>query len=249
MGSLRYSVIVLCHNHLETTKRCLEALFLTDLSQARIIVVDNGSTDGTDEYLLKLIECLLGPEQSGLITPVFRSANEGVGAGYNSGFKLVDSEFVVTLNNDMIIHEPDWLEKLNEPFGDQQVAQVGLEGSHCVLDLLGIGHKIDEFSVSLGDLMLPDYVETSCMMARTDAILFCGPLFDPAFKFAYCEDADLSLRLRKAGFAIEHVPLNVEHIGGVTLQDQKTVGAKEFYVENHLFMQKRWGKYLRTKEF
>jgi GT2 family glycosyltransferase len=229
-----YSIIVLCFNHLETTKRCLDCLFETDLSKAEIIVVDNCSTDETWEYLLSLthrLEVIYKCEE-----------NLGVGEGYNVGYQFVHTPFVVTLNNDLLVHEKDWLEAMAFPFMFSKVAQVGIQGTDCWLDLMGGGHLLPHPSLK------PDYVQTSCMMARADAVKQVGPLFDPAYKFAYCEDSDLSLRLRSKGWEIAHIPLNVEHIGNVTL-GERNPKMMENFLRNHLLLQKRWGRYLATRSF
>ena len=125
----------------------------------------------------------------------------------------------------MLIYDDDWLDQLHHPFENPKMAQVGLKGTPCWLDWNGMGHRLEEFG-ALGKLTRADYVETSCMMGRTDAVRECGELFDPAYRFAYCEDSDLSLRLRSRGHEIAHIPLHVEHIGGVTLQDASTTGPK-----------------------
>jgi GT2 family glycosyltransferase len=231
-----YSIIVLCYNHIETTKRCLDCLFQTDLSKAEVIVVDNHSEDGTYEYLETLIDRL---------RVIYRcERNLGVGEGYNEGFKFVRTPFFLTINNDMLVHEKDWLWKMTAHLVENpQIAQVGIEGTSCWLDKRGGGHPLPHPDLK------PDYVETSCMMARTDAVRAVGPLFDPAYKFAYCEDSDLSLRLREKGWEITHIPLSVEHIGSVTLGDKSNTKAMEYFIQNHARLQRRWAKYLETRHF
>jgi len=235
-SSKLYSIIVLCYNHIETTKRCLDCLFQTDLSKAEVIVVDNHSEDGTYEYLVTMMDRL---------RVVFRcEENLGVGEGYNEGFKFVRTPFFVTLNNDMLIYEKDWLFKMAIEFGKNiKVVQVGLEGTGCWLDMRGGGHALPHPSLK------PDYVETCCMMGLTEAVREIGPLFDPAYKFSYCEDSDLSLRLREKGWEITHIPLSVEHIGSVTLGDKSNTKAMEYFIQNHARLQRRWAKYLETRHF
>jgi GT2 family glycosyltransferase len=181
---------------------------------------------------------------------VLTGKNEGVGAGYNAGFELVDTRFCVTLNNDMLIYEVDWLQKLYAPFVIPQIAQVGLHGSPCWLDPFGMGHLLEEAVAYFQRPVDADYVESSCMMVRTEAVRQCGDfLFDPAYRFAYCEDSDLSLRLRSEGYSIAHVPVNVEHLGHVTLGAETFSEAKSHYWPNHNLLRSRWANYLRTKSF
>jgi GT2 family glycosyltransferase len=235
-----YSVIVLAHNHLETTKRCLDCLFATDLSEAELIIVDNGSTDGTWKFINRLCDRTDGLAILGRRSDV----NLGVGEGYNAGFERIRGTFFVTLNNDFLIYEKDWLKKMRSPFiRNARIAQVGIEGTGCWLDNIGVGHPLPHPSLRA------DYIETCCMMGRTAAVKEVGPLFDPIYKFCYCEDSDLSLRLRSKGWEITHIPLNVEHIGNVTLGDYNYSAATEHLVPNLKIFQQRWGKYLATKSF
>lgn len=230
-----YSVIVLCHNQLETTKRCLDLLFQTDLSKAQIIVVDNCSTDATWEYLW---------ETRHQVDVIYRNnKNEGVGAGYNVGFQFVHAPFFVTLNNDIEVYESEWLFQMASKFGeDPRIALVGLEGTACWLDGFGLGHPRADAPA--------DYVEASCMMGQTEIVKENGPLFDPAYRFGYCEDTDLSLRLRKKGYKIAHVPLNVKHVRSKTADSvREEIDIDGFHTFNHMVLQKRWYGYLQTKSF
>jgi GT2 family glycosyltransferase len=230
-----YSIIVLCYNHLDITKRCLDALFQTDLSQAELIVVDNHSTDDTWEYLHSLMH---------RIDLIYRcEENLGVGGGYNVGFAFVHTPYFLTLNNDMLIYDVDWLEKMHAPFKNLKVAQVGIEETGCWLDNQGVGWYLPHSSLK------PDYVETCCMMGRTDAVREVGPLFDPIYKMCYCEDSDLSLRLRAKGWEIAHIPMNYEHIGHVTLGAGDNPMAAKYLVPNLVTFKKRWRKYLDTRKF
>lgn len=121
------------------------------------------------------------------------------------------------------------------------MALVGVEGTGCYLDRMGMGHPHPT---------IKDYVEGSCMMGRTDIVRENGPLFDPEYRFAYCEDADLSLRLRKKGYEIAHVPLNMKHVRGKTSDSvREDIDIDGFHVFNHMVLMKRWHKYLKTKSF
>jgi GT2 family glycosyltransferase len=228
-----YSIIVLTHSHVETLKRCLACLFQTDISEAEIIVIDNASTDDTWEYLHSEMHRL---------EVIYRNdTNSGVGEGYNIGFQFVHTPFFVIMNDDMLIYDVDWLEKMHAPFKNLKVAQVGLEGTGCWLDRTGVGYPLPH------PILKPDYVETCCMMARTEAVKEVGPLFDPIYKFCYCEDSDLSLRLRAKGYEIAHVPLKYKHIGSMTLGEDRYLKARQYLLPNLKLFQERWGKYLATK--
>lgn len=81
----------------------------------RLIVVDNGSTDGSAEFF----------ENSGA-TVIRLEENKGFGAGINAGLELLDAPNVVFINNDVIV-TPGWLENLLR-LKEQILSPVGMIG-------------------------------------------------------------------------------------------------------------------------
>ena len=228
-----YSIIILSYNRKDLTEQCLESINQSDYQGAQIIVVDNGSTDGSLEYL-KSIEDKID------IVPL--PGNIGV-QGYNHAIPLVEGTYLVTLNNDVIV-AGNWLDQLREPFlSDPKMALVGARSSPCFLNEAGHGGACDETGEA-------DYVEGSCMMALTAIIRKYG-LFDPEFRFAYCEDSDLSLRLRKRGYHIATVNAPVRHLHSQTVPvvEREGVDVWGCHDINHVKLRSKWGRYLKTKSF
>jgi GT2 family glycosyltransferase len=94
MNSL--SVIVITRNRLEKLKRCLDSVKKVLLS-ASLIVVDNGSTDGTEEYL----KSLRGIENIRL------ESNAGVAKARNIGIRKAQGKYIMFLDDDAWIDELD----------------------------------------------------------------------------------------------------------------------------------------------
>lgn len=90
-STVRLSIIFLNFNRLAETKQTLEALrtMIVHLDGVEIIAVDNGSDDGTAEYLSRQED----------ITVVLLDDNQGI-AGYNSGFKKARGEYLLVLDDD-----------------------------------------------------------------------------------------------------------------------------------------------------
>jgi ADP-heptose:LPS heptosyltransferase len=228
-----YSICVLCYNKSEMTKQCLEALFSTDLSRAEVIVINNASTDGTKDYLESLGD---------KIRAFTLAENIGI-QGYNAGLPQARGNYFVTLNNDVMVGG-DWLNMMRAPFlADPQMALVGAREAPCYLNNAGHGGT----TVENGE---PDYVEGSCMMALT-AIVRKHGLFDPVYRLGYCEDADLSLRLRKIGYHIQHVNAPVKHLHTQTVPVAVADGIDMWgsHDINHHTLRRRWKGYLKTKSF
>jgi GT2 family glycosyltransferase len=98
MPSPLVSVVVLNWNGAAILAECISSLKQLSYAPVEIIVVDNGSTDGSPA----LLESIPG------IIFVRNSANLGFAAGMNAGFKAASGTYVAALNNDITV-APDWL--------------------------------------------------------------------------------------------------------------------------------------------
>jgi glycosyltransferase involved in cell wall biosynthesis len=100
------SIIVPCWNELEFTRQCLAALIRHSRSPWELIVVDNGSTDGTDFYLNGVQDTAAVP-----VTVIANGENRGFPAAVNQGLQQARGEFLVLLNNDVVVTDA-WLDQL-----------------------------------------------------------------------------------------------------------------------------------------
>ncbi len=232
------SVVVVCLNGLDITRRCLDSLFKQDYQFKEIIVVDNGSREDirgmvSDEY-----------PQSRLIRI---EDNCGFAGGHNRGIEAARGEYVAVINNDAVA-SPQWLGALVKVAEKDAevgaVASIIIDGNKPeVLDSCGVGIALDGMSRQEmrgqlpPTLTYPKEVLTpsgcACLF-RMHALKTVG-LFDESF-FAYCEDTDLGLRLRWAGFKTTVAPDAI-----VTHYYSMTAGKyslkKIFWVErNHLWV-------------
>src|SRR5664280_2483984 len=97
----RTTVVVLCWNRWDLTRRCLETLKAhTDLTHAEVLVVDNGSTDETPQRLREIP----------WVRVVTNATNLGYVRGNNAGIAAAPQDAdVLLLNNDVEIHQAGWL--------------------------------------------------------------------------------------------------------------------------------------------
>jgi ADP-heptose:LPS heptosyltransferase/GT2 family glycosyltransferase len=238
-------ISVLCYNRLDLTRQCLDTLEANTDIDYTLTITDNNSTDGTREYLKQWAS------NRTHIRVVTNPKNVGYKEPHDSAFTHAvmmqpQPEFFVILNNDVSLG-PGWLQRAIAKFDlDARLAIVGNTGVCCNLtsDLCGIPpqHK-----------QPPEYVEGSLLIARTSHIARLGlPLFDPHLEFIYCEDCDLSLRAREAGFNIATVDLNCRHFYSQTVNNidpqtkQTIINALQ---HNLAWMRKRWSVYARRKDF
>ncbi|MHB9097319.1 MAG: glycosyltransferase family 2 protein [Syntrophales bacterium] len=231
------SVVVVCCNGVEITRKCLAGLFNQDYDPKEIIVVDNGSEE----------------DVQGMVTgayPQFRliqiDRNLGFAGGYNRGIEAAHGKYIAIINNDAIA-SPQWLRALIEVAEkDPQigaVASIIADGNRQnVLDSCGVGIALDGMSRQLmrgqavpvlsapKEVLVPS--GCACLF-RADALKAVG-LFDESF-FAYCEDTDLGLRLCWAGFKTVVAPdAQVTHYYSMTTGKYSL--QKVFWVERNHFL-------------
>ncbi|MGA3207382.1 MAG: glycosyltransferase family 2 protein [Syntrophales bacterium] len=232
------SVVVVCLNGLDITRRCLESLFSQDYQSKEIIVVDNGSQE----------------DIRGMVAEAFPQArfirlksNHGFAGGYNRGIEAAHGKYVAIINNDAVA-SPQWVGALVEVAEKDRktgaIASIIIDGNKPdVLDSCGVGMALDGMSRQLMRGQAPPQskapkevlVPSGCAcLFRADALKAVG-LFDESF-FAYCEDTDLGLRLRWAGFKTVVVPdAQVTHNYSMTAGKYSL--QKVFWVErNHLWV-------------
>jgi rhamnopyranosyl-N-acetylglucosaminyl-diphospho-decaprenol beta-1,3/1,4-galactofuranosyltransferase len=103
------TAVVLAYNGVATLPEVIAAIRAQTHPVARTIIVDNGSTDGTGEFL--------AGEGGADLLPVLLPANSGVGAGHNTGWRLALEDpgcgFIWSIEHDCV-PEPDCLERLLE---------------------------------------------------------------------------------------------------------------------------------------
>lgn len=198
------AVIVASYNALENTKRCVGSLraAATDRHPLTIIAIDNGSTDGSAEWLA---------EQSDLVT-VFNDANHGAPRARNQGLRLVPegTDWIAFLDNDVVVPE-GWLNRaLYHGAVDAHVGSIALcanrASKHQVVPYGGADDidSINAFakahaaahSRSGEDATL--FTSLAVLVRKTVMDEIGG--FDETFSPWGFEDDDLSLRIRLSGY-------------------------------------------------
>ena len=96
-----YTLTFACYNQLAYTQEFIASLDRSEVDFSRIVAVDNGSTDGTREWL----------GQQGFGAVVLNDRNLGCGAAWNQGALALQSEWTVVMNNDVVCAK-GWLHHL-----------------------------------------------------------------------------------------------------------------------------------------
>lgn len=220
--------MVLTYDGRELLDVVMPSLLAQDWTDMTVLVVDNGSRDGTPEHVRSR-----WPGAKLLILPT----NVGVAAALNRGIAAAVSEYVALLNNDVEL-EPTWLSRLvgcleGHPEACSATGKLMDYRYRAVFDAAGdllrwsgaAAHR-GYRERDVGQFERPEAIFGPCAGAalyRRRAFDVVGG-FDEDF-FAYQEDVDWSLRAQLRGYSSRYEPAAVAyHMGGAT-----TGGARGSY--------------------
>lgn len=226
----KFTVSVLCMNHLDLTVKCIESV-LKYSKDFELIVTDNASNDATPGYLKELKNRF--PK---IVTIISNPENKGFQDPNKYALKIAKGEYLVLLNNDMEVCA-DWLESLVKPFeGNPKMAITGLAGT-C-------HHITNDYKASdKGEL---EYIEGSCLMIPC-ALARKHGLFADYLRFIYWEDTDLSMRMRELGYEIATVKINAQHRHRASTT--KHMDLREILAGNKSAFEKNWSFYIKRRDF
>jgi len=227
------SVIILNYNGRKVIEECLEALLNNTYKNYEIIIVDNASKDNSLELAKKVIE--LFPRKK----IIRNKKNLFFAEGNNIGIEHSNGDYVVVLNNDVVV-EGNFIYEVVKAFEDETVGacqpKVMLYNDPERID--NAGNFIDSFGYSQGrgrgeadegqyDNKKDILFAGGAVMALRKTILDEIGSFDSKF-YAYCEDLDLSWRIRLKGYKIRLISEAkvYHHVGAVTSEEIKNIEVK-----------------------
>lgn len=227
------------YNRLELTKRMLDSLFANTDSPFRLIIVDNGSTDGTVEWLKSM------PRRNSLCQSYdfhFNEKNLGIACGRNRAMKIADKyndPWLSTLDNDIEL-VPNWLSKCLDVLSANSKFAIGLNMEDIEYPLMTMNGKQVQFKKA-GNL------GTACTVFPRDLHTAIG-FFNTEFGLYGEEDADYFIRARVVGYRMGYLPEKGTHFGVGELDtgeyrewktEMHAVNLEKFRATCHLYHQKK----------
>jgi hypothetical protein len=216
---MRSSIIVLNMNGGSMIIECLQSLLSQRPAPDEIIVVDNGSTDGSDD----LVE-----SQTPEVTLLRQGANTGFTGGNNRGFRHSSGDAVILVNNDCVA-EPGWLASLLDSVAAPGVGAVSssMRNIHdlSVMDSAGGNFDWLGFSWDTGKGLPASSFDSPMEVAfpcggavalRREALPFEDRIFNEDL-FIYQEDVELGFQLHRRGWKVLYDPEAViRHVHSAT---------------------------------
>jgi hypothetical protein len=252
------SIVVVNHNSLNLLRRCIGHLASLAPPSSELIIVDNGSTDASRDWL---------QEQQGTVGRVVCSdQNVGFAAGCNLGIEQATGRYILLLNTDAF-PEPSSLDvlvryldqhldtavagpQLLYPNGRWQRSSGFVPSPRsAMLDAMGITSAAHVISGALWKLSgrwwrpYPvQYVDGACMLIRRAILDRIGGLDERFFMFV--EDAEFCHRVRQHGWKVRYVPQShVVHLRGGSSSQKDLAGALRMRRRSESeFVLRLWGR-------
>ena len=233
------AIVILNWNRAADTLECLESLAHISYPSFSVLVVDNGSTDGSPDAIEQW-----GRENLPL-TLIRNAENRGFVRGSNQGMRHAlskDADYVFLLNNDTVV-EPDVLANLVQ--AAECSSEIGMAGPKIykygeerVLDSAGtrtipwlaqgflLGHGEEDRGQYDSSAEMPYITGTALLVKRT--VLEKVGMMDEDY-FCYFDDFDWALKVREAGYRLLLVPKAVVHHKG-----SRTAGFNSPFYMRHM---------------
>lgn len=237
MARVSLSTVVVAHDSLAELRHSLPALSAELAPDDELIVVDNASRDGLEAELEALAP---GARLVSL------ERNIGFAAGANRGAQVAHGDLLVLLNPDVVV-EPGWADAITAPYGGRWGAWMGLvlldggqeiNTSGGVLHFTGFGwagQVGQPVSAAPREPTEVAFLSGACLAIPRAAWRATGGFAEHFFM--YCEDVDLSLKLRLSGEVLAVIPdARVQHSYEFAKGDRKW----------RLLERNRWATVLRT---
>ena len=240
------SVVVVTYNGLVFTRMCIESLLASlEVPRLEVIVVDNGSSDTTVDYIGRLME------RDARVRVIAHGCNAGFAAAVNRGLAAASGRTLVVLNNDTIVPRRA-LGRLVRHLDDTSIGMVGPVSNQAATEAeIDVTYRTSAELESAaeerhvqneGRLVDLAVLTMFCVALRRDVYEAVGPL-DERFEVALFEDDDYSLRVREAGYRVVYADdVLVHHFGEASLGRLVPTGqhASLFETNRRRFEQK-WG--------
>ena len=236
------SVVLLSYNRVELTRRAVEQILGTTTGvDFELLVVDNASTDGTDEYLLTVTDPRL--------RVLLQEENRWFGGGSNAGLDECRGRYVLLTQNDMTFAPESFAILVGMGRALPNAGCVGIGGGF----VNGAGRIFEvsdwwENPVRQFDYMPVDFNSGCCMLLERAFANTHGIRFDEHYRL-YWEDVDLSHQVTGAGRAVYMVNnrlVGTRHLRSATITALLGVDARErTRAESETYYRSKWQSLLR----
>jgi len=242
----RVSIIMLTHNKLPLTHLCMESLYLhTSYPNFEVIIVDNASQDGTQAYLASLSQILPN------LRVILNEQNKGFAGANNQGIMHSCGDYIVLLNNDVIV-TPGWLTRLigyleRDPYVGMVGPVTNSAGNEQMIraDYTNL-EELEAFAKRRAREYAGRYFQIPmlgmfCVVFRRKLLDEVG-LLDERFGLGTFEDDDFCHRVKLKGYKLICAEdVFIHHFGKATMSKLGDKGYLKLFEHNRRLFEKKWG--------
>lgn len=234
------SIVIPVVGELELTIGCIESIRKHTPEPHEVIIVDNGSTDGTGQALAVLPS----------LRVLRNERNLGFSGGVNRGIRAARGAEILVLNNDTLV-TPGWLSEMRAALhSEPRVGMVGAVSNYCGgVQQVPVSYQRPEDSAVFGagwqmrnaGRVKPTSMLTGlCLLVKREVFDVIG-LFDERFSIGNFEDNDLCLRARLANYELRVAEgAFIHHYGSRTFK-ALNVDYAGIMRENQARFRAKWG--------
>ena len=261
--SLDATIIVVSYNKREYTELCLKSILEAEPVPAQIVVVDNGSTDGSVEFLATDFAELARAEGVEFYL-IDNDSNVGACTARNQGLEVASGRYIGFMDNDIAVRSRGWLgvlaaaleeddgygivgPKLVFPFEPYNIQHAGAGISRTGrVKYLGRGKPID--APEHNERREVQCLISACWLMKSEIPAQIGGL-DEVFNPAQFEDFDFCYRAREAGWAVLYDPEGeMYHYESVTTDGSPDVNYRYVTIRNGMEFKRRWKKMFEAED-
>ena len=252
---LPISVIIVNYNKRQYSQLCLESILRSEPLPSQIVCIDNGSTDGTVEYL----EADFPPqvEQAGVqFAFIPNETNVGACTARNQGLEVAAHPFVAFCDNDLAVRSASWLQLLHDRLNEDPTHGIvgakllfpfepfNIECAGAAISPTGrVQYRGRGQPIGAPEFSEPREVQcliSACWLMKKEITDTLGGL-DEVFNPAQFEDFDLCYRARENGWKVLYQPdAEMYHFENVTTDGSVDVKFKYVTIRNGLEFKRRW---------
>jgi len=214
--------------------RCLDAVFDQSSPPTEVVVVDNGSTDGSAETIARAY-----PQ----VRLIRRPENEGFCRGFNRAIRATSCPFVLILNTDVFLDRDFLLCAVRAIEAGPDIGWVAarvLKDDGRGVDYVGRFLRRRLSLVNSANQTEPEEVFAGsgaavfCRREALDDVAYRGEFYDETF-FAYVEDLDLAWRMQLRNWRCVFAPdVVATHLGSATMEGRIRVLDKPAFFQRHI---------------
>jgi hypothetical protein len=240
------SIVIVNYNGKEFLRECIDSVLHSLYPNFEIIVVDNGSKDGSQNFIQSL------PKKFSVIKFIFNEINVGPAKARNQALEIAKGKYVAFIDNDTRV-DPNWLINAIKVFESDLTigacqCKLILEGTNNIIDSVGeylwqygfLVHIVtpgEEKDIGKYDKIFEVFAAKSAgMIARKDVLDKTG-YFDEDY-FIYMEESDLCWRIWLQGYRVVLIPNSIVYhkfgTSSVILREKINYLTKFHGTKNHI---------------